>query len=98
MTGRRRHITQRPDDQWADTAEGTQRAAGLYPAQAAAQAAATEQLENSPGGGEVVIHRPDGRIRNSNTINRPDPDPPARYAPLSTGGMRRRHAKAGIPH
>ena len=76
MAGWRRHITQRPDDQLADTAEGAQRAAGLYPTQAAAQTAATEHLKNRPGGGEVVIHRPDDRIRNSNTINRRDPDPP----------------------
>jgi hypothetical protein len=76
MTGQRRHVTQRPDRQWADTAEGAQHAAGLYTTQAAAQAAATEHLERRAGGGEVVIHRPGGRIRNSNTINRPDPDPP----------------------
>jgi len=76
MTGQRRHVTQRPDGQWADTAEHAEHAAGLYPTQAAAQAAATERLENRPGGGEVVIHRPGGQIRNSNTINRADPDPP----------------------
>lgn len=76
MAGQRRHVTQRPDGQWADKAEGVERAAGLYPTQAAAQAAATQRLENRPEGGEVVIHRPDGEIRNSNTINRPDPDPP----------------------
>jgi hypothetical protein len=76
MAGQRRHVTQRPDGQWADKTEGADRAAGLYPSQADAQAAATEHLENRAGGGEVVIHRPDGQIRNSNTINRPDPDPP----------------------
>lgn len=76
MPGQRRHITQRPDGQWADKAEEAERAGGLYPTQAVAQAAATEHLQNRPGGGEVIIHRPDGEIRNSNTINRPDPDPP----------------------
>lgn len=76
MAGQRRHITHRPDDQWADTAEGAQRAGGLYPTQAAAEAAAKARLENRPGGGEVIIHRPDGRIRDSDTINRPDPNPP----------------------
>jgi hypothetical protein len=74
--GQRRHVTQRPDGQWADKAEGADRAAGLYPTQSDAQKAATERLEQRPGGGEVIIHRPDGQIRNSNTINRPDPEPP----------------------
>jgi hypothetical protein len=76
MPGQRRHVTQRPDGQWADKAERAERAGGLYNTQAEAQAAATQHLQNHPGGGEVVIHRPDGQIRNSNTINRPDPDPP----------------------
>lgn len=76
MSGQRRHITQRPGGQWADKAEGAQRAAGLYRTQGQAQAASTERLEHRQGGGEVVIHRPNGQIRNSNTINRPDPDPP----------------------
>jgi hypothetical protein len=76
MSGQRRHVTQRPDGQWADKAEGARRAGGLYPTQGEAQAAATEHLQHQAGGGEVIIHRPDGQIRNSNTINRPDPDPP----------------------
>jgi hypothetical protein len=76
MSGQRRHVTQRPDGKWADRAEGAERAAGLYSTQAAAQGAATERLEHHSGGGEVIIHRPNGQIRNSNTIHRPDPDPP----------------------
>jgi hypothetical protein len=76
MPGQQRHVTQRPSGQWADKADGAERAAGLYKTQAEAQAAATQHLQNRPGGGEVVIHRPNGQIRNSNTINRPDPDPP----------------------
>jgi hypothetical protein len=74
--GQRRHIVQRPNGQWADLPEGSERATGLYPTQAEAQAAATERLYNRPGGGEVIIHRPNGQIRDSNTINRPDPFPP----------------------
>jgi hypothetical protein len=74
--GQRRHVVQRPDGQWADEAEGAQRAAGLYSTQAEAQAAATERLKDRAGGGEVVIHGRDGKIRDSNTINRPDPFPP----------------------
>lgn len=76
MAGERRHITKRPDGQWQDKLEGAQRASGLYPTQGEAQAGATERLNRTPGGGEVIIHRTDGEIRNSNTINRPDPDPP----------------------
>lgn len=74
--GQRRHIVRRPDGQWADELEGSKRASGLYPTQAEAQAAATDHLKRVPGGGEVVIHGRDGQIRDSNTINRPDPYPP----------------------
>jgi len=48
----------------------------LHPTQAAAEAAAKARLKATPGGGEVVIHRPDGTIRDSDTINRADPSPP----------------------
>lgn len=76
MPGERRHITKRSDGLWQDKREDAQRAGGLYPTQAEAQAGATERLNRTPGGGEVIIHRADGQIRNSNTINRPDPNPP----------------------
>jgi hypothetical protein len=72
----RRHITKRPDGQWQDKREGASRAGSLHPTQAAAEAAAKARLERTPGGGEVITHRPDGRIRDSDTINRPDPNPP----------------------
>jgi hypothetical protein len=48
----------------------------LHRTQAEAQAAATSLLNRTRGGGEVIIHRPDGEIRDSNTINRKDPYPP----------------------
>jgi hypothetical protein len=57
MPGQRRHVTQRPGGQWADKAEGAEREGGLHNTQAEAQAAATQHLQNQPGGGEVVIHR-----------------------------------------
>ncbi len=76
MAGQRRHITRRDDGQWADRAEGATRAGGLYPTQSDAEAAAKARLENRPGGGEVIVHRPNGQIRDSDTINRPDPNPP----------------------
>jgi hypothetical protein len=43
-----------------------------YPSQAAAQAAAEADLKAS-GGGEVLIKGEDGRVREQNTIGRPDP-------------------------
>ncbi|MDA0163148.1 ImmA/IrrE family metallo-endopeptidase [Solirubrobacter ginsenosidimutans] len=72
----RRHVTKRPDGQWQDKPEGATRAASVHPTQAAAEAAAKQVARNQPGGAEVVTHRPDGRIRDSDTINRRDPNPP----------------------
>ncbi|HWT95376.1 MAG TPA: DUF2188 domain-containing protein [Solirubrobacteraceae bacterium] len=72
----RRHITKRPDGQWQDKGEGKSRARELFPTQGAAEAAAKERLRQTPGGGEVITHRPNGQIRDSDTINRPDPNPP----------------------
>jgi hypothetical protein len=43
-----------------------------YPTQAAAQAAAEADLM-ATGGGEVLIKGEDGRVREQNTIGRPDP-------------------------
>lgn len=76
MAGQRRHITKRSDGLWQDKREAAQRAASLHPTQAAAEAASKTRLNKTPGGGEVITHRPDGRIRDSDTINRPDPNPP----------------------
>ena len=63
------------EDGWQAKREGAERAASVHPTQAEAQKAATEYAGNS-GGGEVRIHRPTGEIRNSNTIGKPDPNPP----------------------
>jgi hypothetical protein len=46
--------------------------AETYPTQAAAQAAAEADLMAS-GGGEVLVKGEDGRVREQNTIGRPDP-------------------------
>ncbi len=72
----RRHITKRPDGQWQDKREGASRAGSVHSTQAAAEAAAKARLSGLPGGGEVVVHRPNGQIRDSDTINRRDPNPP----------------------
>lgn len=59
-----------------DRGEGAKRAGFVRPTQGAAEAASKQHLRNTPGGGEVVIHTPKGRIRDSDTINRRDPNPP----------------------
>ena len=76
MTGQRRHITKRLDGQWQNKLEDGERASSVHATQAAAEAAAKGMLNRTPGGGEAITHRPDGRIRDSDTINRPDPNPP----------------------
>jgi hypothetical protein len=72
----RRHITKRPDGNWQDKGEGASRPRAIFPTQGEAEADAKERLRGVPGGGEVITHRPDGRIRDADTINRPDPFPP----------------------
>jgi hypothetical protein len=72
----RRHITKRPDGLWQDKGEGNSRAGSLHPTQGEAEAAAKDRLRGIPDGGEVVIHKPKGLIRDSDTINRRDPVPP----------------------
>lgn len=72
----RRHVTKRPDGQWQDKREGAKRAGFVRPTQGAAEGASKAHLKRTPGGGEVVVHRPTGEIRDSDTINRRDPNPP----------------------
>jgi len=63
-----------PDgDRWATRREGASRAGSTHDTQAqAAEAARRAALLE---GGEVVIHRPDGRIRDANSYGN-DPFPP----------------------
>lgn len=68
-------VTPNPEGDWNATREGASRASSHHDRQAEAQKAATRCAGNS-GGGEVRIHGADGRIRNSNTIGKPDPNPP----------------------
>jgi hypothetical protein len=75
MSRNNRHVVPRGDD-WAVQREGAGRASGIYPTQREAEAAARRMTNNS-GGGEVVTHRPDGRIRDSDTVSPAhDPFPP----------------------
>jgi hypothetical protein len=70
-----RHVVPDPDGGWNVVAPGAERASAHLHTQAEAYDRARGIVGNL-GGGEVVIHGTDGRIRNSNTIGGPDPDPP----------------------
>lgn len=61
------------DDGWATRREGADRVSRTYGTQAeATEAARTTAIRER---GEVVIHRPDGRIRDANSYGN-DPFPP----------------------
>jgi phage FluMu gp28-like protein len=61
------------EDGWATKREGASRAGSVHGTQAEAQAAARQTAIRE--GGEVIIHRPDGRIRDSDSYGN-DPFPP----------------------
>ncbi len=70
-----RHVTPHPEG-WAVRKPGGERASSVHSTQVDAERRAKEIVANS-GGGEVVIHDRQGRIRDSDTV-RPghDPSPP----------------------
>lgn len=68
-------VTKNPDGSWEAKREGAGRASSRHDRQRDAYDAARGYAANS-GGGEVRIHGTDGKIRNSNTIGKPDPNPP----------------------
>ena len=71
------HVTQRPDGDWQYKLPGASRASGVTPTQAAAEQAAKQSARNSGAGGEITIHRPNGQIRDRDTIAPAnDPYPP----------------------
>jgi hypothetical protein len=71
-----RHVVPNSDGGWDVTAPGAARASAHVDTQAQGIDRAREIVHRS-GGGEVVIHRPDGSIRDSDTISpRHDPNPP----------------------
>lgn len=72
----RRHVVPNPDGGWDVKKPGGSRASAHAGTQAEAADRAREIVHNA-GGGEVVTHRPDGRIRDSDTIQPgTDPFPP----------------------
>lgn len=69
----RRHVVPNPDGGWDVKKPGGSRISAHAETQAEAVNRAREIVQNA-GGGEVVTHRPDGRIRDSDTI-KPGNDP-----------------------
>lgn len=70
--GKNQHVVPR-DGQWAVVGEGNDRASSTHNTQAEAIEAARDIARNQRS--EVVIHRPDGRIRDKDSYG-PDPNPP----------------------
>lgn len=71
-----RHVVPNPDGGWDVKAPGADRASSHHATQAQAERRAKELVRNL-GGGEVRIHRPDGRFRDSDTVAPGnDPNPP----------------------
>jgi Uncharacterized protein conserved in bacteria (DUF2188) len=68
-------VVPNPEGGWRVIADGASRAASQHDTQEAAHAEARRLAENA-GGGEGRIHGMDGRIRESDTIAKPDPFPP----------------------
>jgi hypothetical protein len=76
MGNERRHVVPNPEGGWDIKKPGSTRASAHTATQAEAITRARDIVKNS-GGGEVRIHRPDGRIRDSDTIAPGnDPNPP----------------------
>jgi Uncharacterized protein conserved in bacteria (DUF2188) len=72
MTGKNQHVVPQGED-WAVRGAGNQKATSIHTTQAEAERAARDIAINQRS--EVVIHRPDGRIRDKNSYGR-DPHPP----------------------
>lgn len=70
------YVTPRSDGNWNVKREGASRPSNITPTQRAAEQQAKEYLRQNPGGGEVRIQGRDHLFRDSDTINRSDPNPP----------------------
>lgn len=77
MAQRDYHVTRRPDGQWQYKLPNAQRASGVTKTQSQAEAIAKQLARSSGYGGEITIHRPNGQIRDRDTISPAnDPNPP----------------------
>ena len=76
MSRNERHVVPNPEGGWDVVAPNSGRASSHHGTQAEAIARAREIVHNT-GGGELVIHGTDGRIRDSDTVPPGhDPFPP----------------------
>jgi hypothetical protein len=70
------HVSGNRKNKYKVVRAGNSRSSGTYRTQGDAERAAKD-FSASSGGGEVRIHRPDGRIRDSDTVAPGnDPNPP----------------------
>ncbi|MBN1168593.1 DUF2188 domain-containing protein [Candidatus Woesebacteria bacterium] len=70
------HVSGNRKDGYKVIREQSSRASGFFDTQTEAERSAKNLASNS-GGGEVRIHRPDGKIRDSDTVPpASDPNPP----------------------
>ncbi|AZV23631.1 DUF2188 domain-containing protein [Mesorhizobium sp. M7A.F.Ce.TU.012.03.2.1] len=72
MTGKNQHVVPHGDD-WAVRGAGNEKVTSIHQTQADAERAARDIAINQRS--EVIIHRPDGRIRDKNSYGN-DPFPP----------------------
>lgn len=76
MARNERHVVPSRRGGWDVVGPKADRASSHHETQAAAERRAREIVRNS-GGGEVIIHRPDGAIRDADTVAPGhDPNPP----------------------
>jgi len=65
--GRDRTISKRPDGQWENKRNDSDRATSLHSTQREAQNAGRDNLKNQ-GGGELITKGEDGKIRDKDTV------------------------------
>lgn len=75
MAGNDRNIFRTKEGMWANKRQGASKAASLHSTQRKAEDAGRDMLRKS-GGGELITHGLDGKIRSKDTIAKPDPNPP----------------------
>ncbi len=76
MPNNNRHVVPNPRGGWDVKAPGAEHASSHHDTQSQAEQAAKDIVRNQ-GGGEVRIHRPNGQIRDSDTVAPAnDPNPP----------------------
>lgn len=73
--GKDRTVYRKNDGSWVNKRNDADRASSVHRTQKDAEHAAREMLKNQ-GGGELITHGVDGKIRSKDTIARPDPNPP----------------------